>query len=300
MWYEVPNEKPKTQHRPNAIFPWEQDDHKRSPPTRVFAEDLPTPPIPNLNNTKEVDSDSPFVRASSDDGLEPFAPQVNAWDNVPSITRYVQAVKDAQTRRMGGESSDVLSPSGRRESLILTDFPRGDDHPSLPVTPAPIPRRSFWGTERDEEGDLPAAEGVPDQSEWVCPRCGFFSASPVAFCRAPRRTSSTASTAVSRPQMPNSRPVSFDIIPPLPPHLQTRKSSSNTSVFSTATTITPSTAITNTKEQPNIPPAVTEMRENATPNVEEAVDNSAPSISLSFPPAKSQPKLSSALSEPLY
>jgi hypothetical protein len=37
----------------------------------------------------------------------------------------------------------------------------------LPVTPAPVRRPSFWGDERDEEGELPAAEGVPAQEEWV-------------------------------------------------------------------------------------------------------------------------------------
>jgi len=35
------------------------------------------------------------------------------------------------------------------------------------VTPAPIRRPSFWGEERDEEGELPAAEGVPSQEDWV-------------------------------------------------------------------------------------------------------------------------------------
>ena len=34
------------------------------------------------------------------------------------------------------------------------------------MTPAPIRRPSFWGSERDAAGDLPGAEGVPDQSVW--------------------------------------------------------------------------------------------------------------------------------------
>ena len=34
------------------------------------------------------------------------------------------------------------------------------------MTPAPVHRPSFWGSERDEAGDLPPAEGVPEQSEW--------------------------------------------------------------------------------------------------------------------------------------
>lgn len=54
----------------------------------------------------------------------------------------------------------------RRPSLILTDFPTEVERPSLPVTPAPIRRPTFWGEERDAAGELPRAEGVPEQSEW--------------------------------------------------------------------------------------------------------------------------------------
>jgi hypothetical protein len=51
--------------------------------------------------------------------------------------------------------------------MKLTDFPTEVERPSLPVTPAPIRRPSFWGSERDEEGNLPTAEGVPKQDDWV-------------------------------------------------------------------------------------------------------------------------------------
>lgn len=51
--------------------------------------------------------------------------------------------------------------------MRLTDFPTELERPSLPVTPAPIRRPSFWGEERDEQGELPAAEGVPSQEDWV-------------------------------------------------------------------------------------------------------------------------------------
>lgn len=50
--------------------------------------------------------------------------------------------------------------------MKLTDFPTEIERPSLPVTPAPVRRPSFWGAERDALGDLPGAEGVPSQSEW--------------------------------------------------------------------------------------------------------------------------------------
>ncbi len=50
--------------------------------------------------------------------------------------------------------------------MKLTDFPTEIERPSLPVTPAPVRRPSFWGAERDAQGQLPGAEGVPEQSEW--------------------------------------------------------------------------------------------------------------------------------------
>ncbi|KAK6833705.1 hypothetical protein PG987_008399 [Apiospora arundinis] len=48
------------------------------------------------------------------------------------------------------------------------------ERPSLPVTPAPIRRPKFWGgggspgihDDDDDETSLPAAEGVPQQSDW--------------------------------------------------------------------------------------------------------------------------------------
>ncbi|KAF2455924.1 hypothetical protein BDY21DRAFT_365139 [Lineolata rhizophorae] len=127
----------------------------------------------------------------------------NAWDAVPGIERYVRAVMQAQGQRVpgptvppgsvggieAGEGGRVLSPpprgpagasAGRRESLILTDFPTAVERPSLPVTPAPIRRPTFWGGERDESGALPAAEGVPDQADWVG-RLDFPSSSSAGF-----------------------------------------------------------------------------------------------------------------------
>lgn len=132
--------------KPAAVFPWEKEGG-RPAATRVFQDEFhPT-------------------GAPSDDS-EPFAAQSNAWDNVAGIDRYVQAVKGAQTRRKTPpQSEDPASPSDRPESLILTEFPSADDRPSLPVTPAPVRPTTFWGG--DETGELPAAEGVPDQADWV-------------------------------------------------------------------------------------------------------------------------------------
>lgn len=110
---------------------------------------------------------------------------MNAWDDVPEIGRYVDGLQKHRRGKSQG-SAGVLSPgvqpatptgSGQREkrgSFKLTDFPTEVERPSLPVTPAPIHRGSYWGEDAAEPGDeksgkqLPMAEGVPAQSEWVC------------------------------------------------------------------------------------------------------------------------------------
>lgn len=110
----------------------------------------------------------------------------NAWDAVPQIERYVDKLqqKHRRTKSAGMSLGKLPSPSvsvgtegnntGRRSSKV-TDFP--GDRPSLPVTPAPVRRPRFWGGSgpgaslgagEDAENNelLPAAEGVPAQSEW--------------------------------------------------------------------------------------------------------------------------------------
>lgn len=155
-----------------------QDQWTRAKPTRVWRDD---PPESKPRTTEE--SWQAFSQNSA-----------NAWDSVPGIDSYVRSIMDTQTRRGKVEvlqqttgtddiASPILSRKARRESLILTDFPSAVERPSLPVTPAPLRRPTFWGEERDEAGELPAAEGVPDQNEWVCPQCGFSSPHASAFAR---------------------------------------------------------------------------------------------------------------------
>jgi glycogenin glucosyltransferase len=233
MWYQVPESKPKPAEQPPPIFPWEQQPD-RPKATRVFAEDLPPEPTPapvvssptHAFSTVHYDEGDRTAPRSSSAGVKRHDPMsspkpadeqwqafqqsnVNAWDSVPGIENYVRAIMDSHGRRTktqviqqttGTEelSSPLLERRNRRESLIITDFPSAVERPSLPVTPAPIKRPSFWGEERNETGELPAAEGVPDQTDWVCPQCGFSSPNSSDFQRR-RESLASATTAVVTP-----------------------------------------------------------------------------------------------------
>jgi glycogenin glucosyltransferase len=220
MWYKVPESKPKPAETPKPIFPWERDAN-RPKATRVFAEDLPPSPTP----ASPVPAVSSPVHSFStvhyqDDRAPPGAKRVsspktadeqwrafqqgsgNAWDSVPGIDTYVRSIMDSQARRGSVQTlqqatgtQDIGSPTlqrkDRRESLILTDFPSAIERPSLPVTPAPIKRPTFWGEEKEEVGELPRAEGVPEQPDWVCPHCGFSSLNASDFSRRESRSSTT-------------------------------------------------------------------------------------------------------------
>ena len=180
MWYEVPKA-PSADERPKPIFPWEENQPK---PTRVFAEDIPPSPepAPSISTDEETGAEesSPITPLAQITSPEPFSyySMTNAWDEVPEIERYVSAL--AQSRRAKVEvlvnndsaGGDVLSPTAeegppkRRPSMKLTDFPTEIERPSLPVTPAPVRRPSFWGDEWNAAAELPGAEGVPKQEEW--------------------------------------------------------------------------------------------------------------------------------------
>lgn len=189
MGYQLPSTPPSTQ-RPKPIFPWEE---KQAKPIRVFPDDArPTSsesaPSITTDTSTQAETASPATPTIQVTSVEPFATfsRTNAWDEMPEIERYIANLPQNRRRaqlqvllsRKSGDlmgSEAALSPSTadppadpqqRRPSLRLTDFPTEIERPSLPVTPAPVRRPSFWGQERDEAGDLPAAEGVPDQSQW--------------------------------------------------------------------------------------------------------------------------------------
>jgi hypothetical protein len=189
MYYEVPEKAP-APPKPKQIFPWEFRARKA---TRVFPPEPPEPqpqpesePVPEPEpaatttttdtTTTDADTAAPAKEPPPSDQERPTSPMAidwqtygNVWDDVPEIERYVQAF--AQHRRgpvqVLHQTAQAGASKGRRPSTKVTDFPTEIERPSLPVTPAPIRRPSFWGEERDEQGQLPVAEGVPKQEEWV-------------------------------------------------------------------------------------------------------------------------------------
>jgi glycogenin len=181
LWYEVPKTAPE---KPKTIFPWEATQAK---PTRVFPDDPPSPvpekptPAPIDTTSEPIPGESPTTPTIQITPVEPFASysRVNAWDEHPSIQQYMNRFQFGRRANVQVlyNSSDVTSPPAgegaagdgtakKRPSLKLTDFPTEFERPSLPVTPAPVRRDIFWAEERDAEGELPAAEGVPAPADW--------------------------------------------------------------------------------------------------------------------------------------
>jgi glycogenin glucosyltransferase len=198
MWFEVPKDKPRSHEKPPPIFPWEE--REVPPPSRTFAEDTPPSPPPQPESPPFAMGDE--FEVTVDESTRPVTPTIkiqeepwakfgtvnrNAWDEVEGIDQYVRAFSSWQKTRSQSQDltqqqqqqrqQHVMSPTNepdpielvdrvrkRRESLLLTDFPSAIERPSLPVTPAPRRRSTFWGEEREE--GMPAAEGVPDQADW--------------------------------------------------------------------------------------------------------------------------------------
>ncbi|KIN05983.1 glycosyltransferase family 8 protein [Oidiodendron maius Zn] len=179
MYYEVP--KTPTYQKPTPIFPWEKDAPKA---TRVFPEDKLEELDESLKDVvvsarpENEDEKSPEITTATVNPtpMEPWRafPHANAWDDIPEIERYIGNLKKnrrGNVQVLHGTSSTVQQapnePSTTQiQGTKLTDFPTELERPSLPVTPAPIRRPSFWGEERDEKGELPGAEGVPSQEDW--------------------------------------------------------------------------------------------------------------------------------------
>ncbi|MCJ1313234.1 glycogenin glucosyltransferase [Agyrium rufum] len=201
------------QSKPTRIFPEDyvspeeevkslSPEEAKSPDAESVPDEYPLSPItPTINITPE-----PFSSYA----------RTNAWDEMPEIERYISALQASRKGKVqvlspsgtSGSDGAILSPSdlssvippsasprtrqrlqeqqqqtgaagGRRPSMKLTDFPTAIERPSLPVTPAPIRRPSFWGEDYTSEPsntgtgaadggplNLPGAEGVPRQQDW--------------------------------------------------------------------------------------------------------------------------------------
>ncbi|KAI0491219.1 glycosyltransferase family 8 protein [Xylaria cf. heliscus] len=140
----------------------------------------------SMTETSSVDQRSepgtpttPTIHVSLADPWTSYS-RSNAWDEIPEIERYVDSMQRYQRSRSfkspgtikvpsPGESVDSVTRPRRQSKL--TDFPSEAERPSLPVTPAPIHRSNFWGSgpgtgQGDSDTLLPAAVGVPGQSDW--------------------------------------------------------------------------------------------------------------------------------------
>ena len=186
------------QAKPTRIF------LEDAPPPASAPEPSETTPSVTTDDDELVEPTSPTTPTAQATPIsDPAAPAVsyakysrtNAWDDMPEINRYISSLP--QNRRVQTQvllnnivsnanqtntaadihtaASDVplTSPpiagatsTTNPAALRLTDFPTEIERPSLPVTPAPVRRPSFWGAERDESGALPGADGVPDQTDW--------------------------------------------------------------------------------------------------------------------------------------
>ncbi|EIT72544.1 glycosyl transferase family 8 protein [Aspergillus flavus] len=179
MYYEVPSTKPEPE-KLSQIFPWENQAPK---PTRVFVNDdqgsvsLPSsmlsPVSPKEPPTSSVEYTASWTTEKRSESWDSYS-RSNAWDDVPEIQRYIQSIappRRAKVQVIGGWGSSAnQQTAGAESSMRLTDFPSEQERPSLPVTPAPIrrppPSSNVLG-ERSTSGQLPIAEGVPNQEEWV-------------------------------------------------------------------------------------------------------------------------------------
>ena len=186
MYYQVPATKPEPQ-KISQVFPWESHAPK---PTRVFAEEQPpriaspeaeqeqpTTPEPIIPNPALAAIDTTPTRAPFEPSAETWDSysRSNAWDEDPSIQRYIESIQATRRARTQVLTNTQTSPNQsmeptteqRRPSTLLTDFPTEVERPSLPVTPAPIERQHGNTSDYYTSADLPAAEGVPDQEDWV-------------------------------------------------------------------------------------------------------------------------------------
>ncbi|ATY66859.1 Glycosyl family 8 [Cordyceps militaris] len=191
MWYEVPKQRPASSTQPpKGIFPWEGQQPQASRSFPATPDELAIADAVKTQQANPATQRTATGAGSTLTSTANHAPPpsiwssftlVNAWDGVPEINRYVERSR-GHRRATSSRANLPASKSGEAtpkppsqekpkfQGLKLTDFPTEVERPSLPVTPAPIRRPSFWGDDGEDSGNkdaaVPAAEGVPAQSEW--------------------------------------------------------------------------------------------------------------------------------------
>lgn len=178
MYYDVPEKLPQSKP-PSQIFPWEG---QAPPATRVFTDDLQAteepsvpPAVPRLEEKRLGSATTTARAAPMEESSWGSYVHSSVWDEIPEIERYIQAIQKPRRGKIqvvsGHNPTEAIEgrpDSGeRRSSIRLTDFPPETERPSLPVTPAPITRQRILDENQEEPQYLQAAEGVPNQGEWV-------------------------------------------------------------------------------------------------------------------------------------
>ena len=158
-------------------------DNNRIPSVTIYGGSQTPSIITDYDDEKGAEEDkqdtlTPTTPTEPAKPLMPFASysRTNAWDEIPEIELYIANLSQKRFGKIQILAQNSNSPDGvsaaetsqkfRRPSMKLTDFPTEIERPSLPVTPAPVRRPSFWGEEKDPAAELPGAQGVPDQAEW--------------------------------------------------------------------------------------------------------------------------------------
>ncbi|RDA88949.1 hypothetical protein CP532_0681 [Ophiocordyceps camponoti-leonardi (nom. inval.)] len=196
MWYPVPQKPPAhPAASPPPIFPWEGN---RPKPARTFvgrepetSQSTQVPTAQSVGDDPEAEKRmeekgattsqsepqspvTPSIKVTPSDPWTSF-PRLNAWDDMPEIGRYVDGLKThRRAKSQGAAVGGMKLPDFRPRTMRLTDFPSETERPSLPVTPAPVHRVSYWGGDESDRGaagdeakqPVPLAEGVPLQTEW--------------------------------------------------------------------------------------------------------------------------------------
>jgi len=178
MWYQVPQEKPAPPtQRPKPIFPWE--DRPSARPSRVFSDDMASPITetapPALADfpSSAAGTRAPAIKVTQAEvPVNAFGLTSNVWDGDAGIDSYMRRMSQVQRLKgklqvlHGGPKMAQSPTSEEAPNSTEGGFSSAVERPSFPVTPAPM-RKAFWGEERDSAGNLPQAEGVPNQVDWV-------------------------------------------------------------------------------------------------------------------------------------